>query len=106
MSKVVSYIAWGFLLCMVMQVTEQRCVASGHPGPAEEQTLPQATSAAPADDEHEEPDYAFIAGGPYTQKKQSIQFIFPGQWRDGDRTSGVPFSSMPNSGRSSAPSGG
>ena len=40
-----------------------------------------------ADDEPEEPDYAFIAGGPYTQKKNSPQFIFPTQW--GRRTSNV-----------------
>ncbi len=42
--------------------------------------MPEAASTAPVDDEPEEPDYAFIAGGPYTQKKQSIQFILPGQW--------------------------
>lgn len=32
------------------------------------------------DDEPEEPDFAFISGGPYTQRKNSIQFIFPSQW--------------------------
>lgn len=32
------------------------------------------------DDEPEEPDFAFITGGPYTQKKHSIQFIFPTQF--------------------------
>lgn len=31
-------------------------------------------------DEPEEPDFAFIAAGPYTQKKNSIQFIFPLDW--------------------------
>jgi hypothetical protein len=36
-------------------------------------------------DEAEEPDFAFISGGPYTQKKNSIQFILPAQW--GRRTS-------------------
>lgn len=30
--------------------------------------------------EPEEPDFAFIAGGPYTQKKTSPQFIFPVSW--------------------------
>jgi hypothetical protein len=38
-----------------------------------------------ADDEPEEPDFAFVAGGPYTQKRNSIQLIFPTQW--GRRTS-------------------
>jgi len=40
-----------------------------------------------SEDEPEEPDFAFIAGGPYTQKKNSIQFIFPTQW--GRRTSNL-----------------
>ena len=49
---------------------------------AQEVPLPESSLAttASADDEPEEPDYAFIAGGPYTQKKHSLQFIFPGQW--------------------------
>ncbi len=34
----------------------------------------------PADYEPEEPDFAFITGGPYTQKKGSPQFIFPNAW--------------------------
>jgi hypothetical protein len=39
------------------------------------------TQGPPAsDDEPEEPDFAFITGGPYTQKKNSIQFIFPSAW--------------------------
>jgi len=33
-----------------------------------------------SEDEPEEPDFAFIAGGPYTQKKNSIQVIFPTQF--------------------------
>lgn len=33
-----------------------------------------------AADEPEEPDYAFITGGPYTQKRTSPQFIYAGQW--------------------------
>ncbi len=36
-------------------------------------------------DEPEEPDFAFLTGGPYTQRKKSPQFIFPGAW--GRRTS-------------------
>jgi hypothetical protein len=32
-----------------------------------------------SNDDAEEPDYAFIAGGPYTQKKNSLQLIFAGQ---------------------------
>ncbi|MBI1983609.1 MAG: hypothetical protein HYS61_05365 [Acidobacteria bacterium] len=49
---------------------------------AQDEPLPESSlaTAASADDEPEEPDFAFIAGGPYTQKKHSIQFIFPGQW--------------------------
>ncbi len=33
--------------------------------------------------EPEEPDYAFITGGPYTQQKNSLQLIAPGSvgWR-------------------------
>lgn len=31
-------------------------------------------------EEAEEPDFAFLAGGPYTQKKKSIQFICPTRW--------------------------
>lgn len=46
---------------------------------------PLAAEAAPASDEPEEPDFAFITGGPYTQQKGSPQFIFPGAW--GRRTS-------------------
>lgn len=34
-----------------------------------------AQGPAPAADEPEEPDYAFFAGGPYTQQKNSIQII-------------------------------
>jgi len=34
-----------------------------------------------ADGEPEEPDFAFIAGGPYTQRKSSIQVILPNAWR-------------------------
>lgn len=43
---------------------------------------PAATHvAAPSkDDEPEEPDFAFIAGGPYTQRKTSPQFIIPSTW--------------------------
>jgi len=55
-------------------------MAGGESGAAGEQTASQALPATAADVEPEEPDFAFIAGGPYTQKKQSIQFIFPGQW--------------------------
>lgn len=31
-------------------------------------------------EEPEEPDFAFLAGGPYTQKAKSIQFISPTRW--------------------------
>jgi hypothetical protein len=49
-------------------------------------SMPPVQEAALVDEgEPEEPDYAFIAGGPYTQKKNSIQLIFPAQW--GRRTS-------------------
>ncbi len=80
MSKAVSYIAWALLLCLSMLTIEHCCVAGGESGAAGEQIAPQAVPAGAADDEPEEPDFAFIAGGPYTQKKQSIQFIFSGQW--------------------------
>ncbi|HUU12852.1 MAG TPA: hypothetical protein VM182_03970 [Terriglobia bacterium] len=80
MSKAVSYVAWALLLCLSMLATEHCCMARGQSGAAGEQIAPQAVPAAAVDDEPEEPDFAFIAGGPYTQKKQSIQFIFPGQW--------------------------
>jgi hypothetical protein len=47
---------------------------------------PAATMHPPASaGEPEEPDFAFITGGPYTQKKTSPQFIFPTAW--GRRTS-------------------
>lgn len=39
-----------------------------------------SSNPAPQDDEPEEPDFAFIAGGPFTQKKNSIQFIQPSRW--------------------------
>jgi hypothetical protein len=39
-----------------------------------------ACPAIAAPDEPEEPDFAFITGGPYTQRKKSPQFIFPGAW--------------------------
>ena len=42
---------------------------------------------AQAQDEPEEPDYAFVAGGPYTQQKNSLQLIAPGMV--GWRTSGA-----------------
>jgi hypothetical protein len=42
---------------------------------------------ARAQDEPEEPDYAFVAGGPYTQQKNSLQLIAPGMV--GWRTSGA-----------------
>lgn len=42
---------------------------------------PASLPKLPADDEEpEEPDFAFVAGGPYTQKKNSVQFILPSQW--------------------------
>ncbi len=55
-------------------------------------TLPlaaQALRAAPTE-EPEEPDYFFLTGGPYTQKKNSPQIIWANQWylssRGGVRT--------------------
>ncbi|MGH9788771.1 MAG: hypothetical protein ACRD4U_08745, partial [Candidatus Acidiferrales bacterium] len=39
------------------------------------------------DDEPEEPDFFFLTGGPYTQKKTSPQIIWANQWfrdRSGD----------------------
>ena len=42
---------------------------------------------ARAQDEPEEPDYAFVADGPYTQQKNSLQLIAPGMI--GWRTSGA-----------------
>lgn len=51
------------------------------------QRAPASSAPSEADDEPEEPDFAFLAGGPYTQKKNSIQFIFPSQW--GRRSSGL-----------------
>jgi len=56
---------------------------------ASEAASPGSVTTPPGspDDEPEEPDFAFIAGGPYTQKKNSIQLIFPTQW--GRRTSNL-----------------
>jgi hypothetical protein len=50
--------------------------------PAGQTGAPAATfPAAPSKvDEPEEPDFLFIAGGPYTQKKTSPQFIIPSAW--------------------------
>ena len=49
--------------------------------PAPAQSNP-AGSPTPSTEkaEPEEPDFAFIAGGPYTQAKNSLQVIFAGQW--------------------------
>jgi len=47
--------------------------------------MPRPQPPARGDGNPEEPDYAFIAGGPYTQKKNSMQSIFATQW--GRRTS-------------------
>jgi hypothetical protein len=52
---------------------------------AREDSSAVRSPAQPDGDEPEEPDFAFIAGGPYTQKKNSIQFILPAEW--GRRTS-------------------
>jgi hypothetical protein len=41
---------------------------------------PIGTRQHPADQGPEEPDFAFIAGGPYTQPKGSLQLIVAGQW--------------------------
>ena len=55
---------------------------------AQGESLPVlAIDPSVGDDNPEEPDFAFIAGGPYTQMKNSIQFIFPTQW--GRRRSNV-----------------
>lgn len=54
--------------------------------------LSPAASAQDQPQEPEEPDFAFITGGPYTQKKNSIQFIFPNAWNS--RRSNVGGSSL------------
>ena len=60
--------------------------AAEHPTPPSPSEPPRADASTPYPaaqqeaDEPEEPDFAFIAGGPYTQKKNSIQFILPAQW--------------------------
>jgi hypothetical protein len=41
-------------------------------------TIPPAPS--PEKEEPEEPDFAFVAGGPFTQLKNSFQVIVAGQW--------------------------
>jgi len=48
-------------------------------GPAREEPLSPASPEEEEGNEPEEPDFAFISGGPYTQKKNSIQIILPGQ---------------------------
>ena len=56
--------------------------------------LAGSSDAAAADfhNEPEEPDFAFLAGGPYTQRKTSPQFIFPSAWgRRTSRMGGVPL---------------
>ena len=55
-----------------------------------------------ATDGPEEPDFAFIAGGPYTQKRTSPQFVYSGQW--GRRISRVGGMSLQNSACFGAPS--
>lgn len=47
-------------------------------GPAKEKPLSPASPEEKEGNEPEEPDFAFISGGPYTQKKNSIQIILPG----------------------------
>ncbi len=42
--------------------------------------LSPAACAEDQPQEPEEPDFAFITGGPFTQKQNSIQFIFPNAW--------------------------
>jgi hypothetical protein len=39
-----------------------------------------ACPALAQDDEPEEPDFFFLTGGPYTQKKYSPQIIWANQW--------------------------
>ncbi|HZO99525.1 MAG TPA: hypothetical protein VFD30_04455 [Terriglobia bacterium] len=48
------------------------------PGPVDPSPLTKDAKDG-SNDDAEEPDYAFIAGGPYTQKKNSLQLIFAGQ---------------------------
>ena len=57
--------------------------------PAQAGNQPSSLAGIPTtpDDQPEEPDFAFITGGPYTQKKNSPQFIFPSAW--GSRRSNV-----------------
>ena len=47
--------------------------------PAQQTPLSVASPEEKEGDEPEEPDYAFVAGAPYTQKKNSIQIILPGR---------------------------
>lgn len=49
--------------------------------PPEQATAPAVVLDSSA--EAEEPDFAFLTGGPYTQKKKSLQFIYPTRfdWR-------------------------
>ena len=60
--------------------------AAEYPTPQSPAEPPRADASTPhpaaqqETDEPEEPDFAFIAGGPYTQKRNSIQFILPTQW--------------------------
>ncbi len=66
----------------VSSLTGRARAAEARPGTsaAVSASLFPSPETAPEDRaEPEEPDFAFVAGGPYTQKKNSIQFILPGQ---------------------------
>lgn len=75
-------------LHLVLLLLLSSCVlfAGEHPTPQSPSEPPRADASTPHPapqqeaDEPEEPDFAFIASGPYTQKKNSIQFILPAQW--------------------------
>ncbi len=80
MRKAVSSILWGLYLAAWFLAAQHFCLAGGQSATGGEPAALPKESSGEVIDGPEEPDYAFIAGGPYTQKKQSIQFIFPGQW--------------------------
>ena len=77
---------------MVLGVTAPRAGCQSTPavrGSAREGTpVPTPKGTSNAQVAPEEPDFAFIAGGPYTQPKGSFQLVMPGWWSVRHSTAG------------------
>ena len=73
----------GLMSCAGLFPRQAWAQASPASKPAAQASPSTPSPANPSDDQPEEPDFAFIAGGPYTQKAKSTQFISVSQygWR-------------------------